>query len=200
MLWQFYLDWQACQQYMCSINDGESTFELQDVIECNSIPSDLPEVATPDVASAHSHLRGIALYLPALEPSKKLELLIGHDIPEIHHVHEQSLGDKGKPFRSKTATRMGDYRKSASGQSECPHRNQFRKTHVLNDGRSTTFPLCEYNIKISDLKDDIFVRTSNDSKVAPSVEDKQFLSLMKSDFQLDDTGYWSAPLKVVQQK
>jgi hypothetical protein len=37
--------------------DGESTFELQDVIECNSIPSDLHEVATPDVASAHSHLR-----------------------------------------------------------------------------------------------------------------------------------------------
>jgi hypothetical protein len=26
--------------------DGESTFELQDVIECNSIPSDLHEVAT----------------------------------------------------------------------------------------------------------------------------------------------------------
>jgi hypothetical protein len=38
------------------------------------------------------------------------------------------------------------------------------------------------------------VRTSNDNKVAPSVEDKQFLSLMKTDFQQDDTGHWSAPL------
>ena len=81
--------------------DGESIFELQDVIKCDSIPSDLHEDATPDVASAHSHLRRIALYLPALEPSKKLELLIGHDIPEIHHVHEQILGDKGKYFAQK---------------------------------------------------------------------------------------------------
>jgi hypothetical protein len=67
--------------------DGESTFELQDVIECNSIPSDLPEVATPDVASAHSHLRRIAPYLPDLEPRIKVELLFGRDILEIHHVH-----------------------------------------------------------------------------------------------------------------
>jgi hypothetical protein len=81
--------------------DGESTFELQDVIECNSIPSDLPEVATPDVASAHSHLRRISPYLPDLEPRIKVELLIGRDIPEIHHVHEQILGDKGKPFAQK---------------------------------------------------------------------------------------------------
>jgi ABC-type sugar transport system permease subunit len=49
------------------------------VIECNSIPSDLPEVATPDVASAHSHLRRIAPYLPALEPSIKVEHLLGRD-------------------------------------------------------------------------------------------------------------------------
>jgi hypothetical protein len=75
-----------------------------------------------------------------------------------------------------------------------------RKTHVRNDGRSITFPLCEYNIKISNLKDDIFVRTSNENKVAPSVEDKQFLSLMKSDFQQDDTGHWSAPLPFKQPK
>jgi hypothetical protein len=32
----------------------------------------------------------------ALEPSIKVELLIGRDIPEIHHVHEQILGYKGK--------------------------------------------------------------------------------------------------------
>jgi hypothetical protein len=44
------------------------------------------------------------------------------------------------------------------------------------------------------------VRTSNDNKVAPSVEDKQFLSLMKSDFQQDDTGHWSAPLPFKQPK
>jgi hypothetical protein len=180
--------------------DGESTFELQDVIECDSIPSDLPEVTTPDVASAHSHLRRIAPYLPALEPSIKVELLIGRGIPEIHHVHEQILGDKGKLFAQKLPLGWVIIGEVCLGKVHAPTEISVCKTHVLDDGRSTTFPLCEHNIEISDLKDDIFVRTSNDSKVAPSVEDKQFLSLMKSDFQLDDTGYWSAPLKVVQQK
>jgi hypothetical protein len=180
--------------------DGESTFELQDVIECNSIPSDLPEVATPDVASAHSHLRRIAPYLPALEPRIKVELLIGRDIPEIHHVHEQILGDKGKPFAQKLPLGWVIIGEVCLGKVHAPTEISVRKTHVLNNGRSTTFPLCEYNIKISDLKDDIFVRTSNDNKVAPSVEDKQFLSLMKSDFQQDDTGHWSAPLPFKQPK
>jgi hypothetical protein len=132
--------------------DGESTFELQDVIECNSIPSDLPEVATPDVASAHSHIRRIAPYLPALEPRINVELLIGRDIREIHHVHEQILGDKGKPFAQKLPLIIGEV---CLGKIHAPTEIGIRKTHVLNNGRSTTFPLCEYNIKISDLKDDI---------------------------------------------
>ncbi|CAC5426417.1 unnamed protein product [Mytilus coruscus] len=78
---------------ICSI-DGQSTFEMPDVIECDSIPSNLPEIPTPDVANAHPHLRRIAPYLPALDPSCKVELLIGRDLPEVHHVTEQILGGK----------------------------------------------------------------------------------------------------------
>ncbi|VDI60777.1 Hypothetical predicted protein [Mytilus galloprovincialis] len=63
--------------------DGKSTFELQDVIECDSIPSELPEIATPEVASAYSHLHRISSYLPPLDPSIKVELLIGRDIPRF---------------------------------------------------------------------------------------------------------------------
>jgi hypothetical protein len=36
-----------------------------------------------------------------LEPSIKVELLIGRDIPEIHHVHAHILRDKGKHFTQK---------------------------------------------------------------------------------------------------
>ncbi|CAG2194147.1 unnamed protein product [Mytilus edulis] len=53
--------------------DGKSTFELQDVIECDSIPSELPEIATPEVASAYSHLHRISSYLPPLDPSIKVD-------------------------------------------------------------------------------------------------------------------------------
>jgi hypothetical protein len=110
---------------------------------------------------AQTHFSRIAPYLPALEPSIKVELLIGRDIPEIHHVHEQILGDKGKPFAQKLPLGWVIIGEVCLGKVHAPTEISVRKTHVLNNGRSTTFPLCEYNIKISELKDDIFVRTSN---------------------------------------
>ncbi|VDI77106.1 Hypothetical predicted protein [Mytilus galloprovincialis] len=78
---------------ICSI-DGQSTFDMPEVIECDSIPSNLHEIPTPDVANAHPHLHSIAPYLPALDPSCKVERLIGRDLPEVHHVTKQILGDK----------------------------------------------------------------------------------------------------------
>ncbi|CAG2195834.1 unnamed protein product [Mytilus edulis] len=169
--------------------DGKSTFELQDVIECDSIPSELPEIATPEVASAYSHLHRISSYLPPLDPSIKVELLIGRDIPEIHHVQEQITGDKGEPFAQRLALGWVVIGEVCLGKVHAPNKISVRKTHVLNDGRCTTFPLCENNIEISDLKDDIFIRTTNDNKVGLSVEDRQFLSLMDTDFRKDDTGH-----------
>ncbi|XP_071147616.1 uncharacterized protein [Mytilus edulis] len=180
--------------------DGKSTFELQDVIECDSIPSELPEIATPEVASAYSHLHRISSCLPPLDPSIKVELLIGRDIPEIHHVQEQITGDKGEPFAQRLALRWVVIGEVCLGKVHAPNKISVRKTHVLNDGRCTTFPLCENNIEISDLKDDIFIRTTNDNKVGLSVEDRQFLSLMDTDFRKDDTGHWSAPLPFKQPK
>ncbi|CAC5418947.1 unnamed protein product [Mytilus coruscus] len=85
---------------ICSI-DVESIFELPDVIECDSIPSNLPEIPTPDVAYAHPLIRRIAPYLPALDPSGKVELLKGRDLPEVHHVTEEILGGKGERFAQK---------------------------------------------------------------------------------------------------
>ncbi|CAC5421662.1 unnamed protein product [Mytilus coruscus] len=180
--------------------DGKSTFELQDATECDSILSELPEVATPEVAFAYSHLRHISSYLPPLDLSIKVELLIGRDITEIHHVHEQITGDKGEPFAQRLALGWVVIEEVCFGKVHSPNKISVRKTHVLNNGRCTMFPLCENNIEISDLKDDIFVRTTNDNKVGLSVEDRQFLSLMDTDFRKDNTGHWSAPLPFKQPK
>ena len=84
--------------------------------------------------------------------------MIGRDIPEIHHVHAHILRDKGKHFTQKLPLGWVIIGEVCLGKVHAPTEISVRKTHVLNDGRSTTFPLCEYNIKISDLKDDIFVR------------------------------------------
>ena len=180
--------------------DGKSTFELHDVIECDSIPSDLPEVATPDVALAYSHLHCIAPYLPALDPSIKVELLIGRDVPEIHHVQEQIIGGKGEPFAQKLPLGWTVIGEVCLGKVHAPKEINVRITHTLNDGRCTTFPLCEKNIEINDFSDEIFIKTSDDNKVGFSVEDKRFLKLMESDFVQDDTGHWTAPLPFKQPK
>ena len=80
-----------------SSTDGKS-FELCDVIECDSIPNDSLEIPTPDVARGHRHLSRIAEYLPDLDSSAKVELLIGRDVPDVHHVMDQVLGRKGPAF------------------------------------------------------------------------------------------------------
>ncbi|CAC5401470.1 unnamed protein product [Mytilus coruscus] len=184
---------------ICSI-DGQSTFEMPDVIECDSIPSNLPEIPTPDVANAHPHLRRIAPYLPALDPSCKVELLIGRDLPEVHHVTEQILGGKGEPFAQKLPLGWVVIGEVCLGKVHAPSVINVRKTHVLNDGRHTTFPLCDLNIKVNDVEDHIFVRTPADNKLGLSVQDRQFLELMQRHFRKDENGLWSAPLPFIQPK
>ncbi|CAG2224086.1 unnamed protein product [Mytilus edulis] len=184
---------------ICSI-DGQSTFDMPEVIECDSIPSDLHEIPTPDVANAHPHLHSIAPYLPALDPSCKVELLIGRDLPEVHHVTEQIIGGKGEPFAQKLPLGWVVIGEVCLGKVHAPSVINVRKTHVLNDGRHTTFPLCDLNIKVNDVQDHIFVRTPADNKLGPSVQDRQFLELMQRHFRKDENGLWSAPLPFIQPK
>ncbi|XP_071158970.1 uncharacterized protein [Mytilus edulis] len=184
---------------ICSI-DGQSTFDMPEVIECDSIPSDLHEIPTPDVANAHPHLHSIAPYLPALDPSCKVELLIGRDLPEVHHVTEQIIGGKGEPFAQKLPLGWVVIGEVCLGKVHAPSVINVRKTHVLNDGRHTTFPLCNLNIKVNDVQDHIFVRTQADNKLGPSVQDRQFLELMQRHFRKDENGLWSAPLPFIQPK
>ncbi|CAC5382856.1 unnamed protein product [Mytilus coruscus] len=120
---------------ICSI-DGQSTFEMPDVIECDSIPSNLPEIPTPDVANAHPYLRG-------------------RDLPEVHHVLEQILGGKGEPFAQKLPLGWVVIGEVCLGKVHAPSVINDRKTRVLNDGRHTTFPLCDLNIKVNDVEDHI---------------------------------------------
>jgi hypothetical protein len=43
------------------------------------------------------------------------------------------------------------------------------------------------------IKDNIFMKTDHDEKIAPSVEDKIFLNLMGRDFRRNSDGHWEAP-------
>ena len=79
------------------------------------------------------------------------------------------------------------------------------KTILLSDGRCTIFDPCENSFQLKDtytqdslvhdyLYDPIFQRSKDDNKVGLSIEDRQFLKLMDSEFRKDANGHWIAPL------
>lgn len=47
---------------------------------------------------------------------------------------------------------------------------------------------------------DIFVKTKNDDKIALSIEDTEFLSLMDKELEMDCEGSWTAPLPFKKQR
>lgn len=77
---------------------GGSGLNLSSVIEFDNIPNERSEIPTPDVAASFPHLRSIAGRIPELNTEARIQLLIGRDIPEAHHVHKQIVGPKGTPF------------------------------------------------------------------------------------------------------
>lgn len=70
--------------------------KLPVVTECNDIPDDRKEIPTPEVISAHAHL--CDLPIAPLDPDAEILLLIGRDLMEAHHVHDQRIGPKNTPF------------------------------------------------------------------------------------------------------
>lgn len=175
-----------CDLQVSSLN-GMSTFNICDVIECDSIPNNLLEIPTPDVANAHPHLCRMAKYLPKLDSNAKVELLMGRDVPEVHHVLDQVLGGQGKPFAQHLPLGWVVIGEVCLGNVHPPS-VIVRKTNILMNGRSTTFPLCDFSLEFKEAND-IFTRTPDENKVGLSVEDRQFLSLMYDSFVMDHTGH-----------
>jgi hypothetical protein len=175
-------------------------FDLPEIIECDSIPSDLSEIPTPEVALHHAHFNEIALKLPELDPNVKFGMLIGRDLPNIHHVKDQIIGSKGQPFAQLLPLGWVVIGEVCIGRTHPPKDVNVRKTHILYDGRHTTFPLCPYNINIKEIDNDVFFRTPDDNNVGTSVEDRKFPALMDTKFCKDETGHWSAPIPFKDSK
>lgn len=73
--------------------DGQYSLKLPPLTECQQIPNAADEIPTPACAFNYPHLRDIASSI--LEnKSAKILLLLGRDIPEVHHVLDQRIGVK----------------------------------------------------------------------------------------------------------
>ena len=126
--------------------DGSVSHALPVMVECSDIPGNTQEIPTSEVAQAHPHLSRIADQLYPLQ-QVGIELLIGRDLLEAHHVHDQIVGPRDTPFAQKLSLGwviVGDV------CLEGRHRPSVTvmKTHVQSDGRGTIFESCGSTLHI----------------------------------------------------
>jgi hypothetical protein len=175
--------------------DGHQSFVLPTMIECNDIPDERSEIPTPEVANCYQHLVEVAKNIPSLDSNAQIQLLIGRDLPEAHHVHKQLVGPRDSPFAQKLSLGWVIIGDVCLGKVHRPNRVNVNKTHVLKDGRRTIFEPCQSSLLLKECEyDAVFKRAKDDDKIGLSVEDKMFLQIMETDFQKDAGGNWIAPL------
>lgn len=78
--------------------DRKVSFQLPTLIECDQIPGVRDEIPTPEVASLYRHLEDISYLIPPIDNQADMLILIGRDLPEIHHVMDQRIGPKNTPY------------------------------------------------------------------------------------------------------
>lgn len=125
-------------------------------------------------------------------------MLIGRDLTEAHHVYEQCIGPRSSPFAQRLNLGWVIVGDVCLGTTHAPdNRVNVNKTCILNNGRPSTFELCQNTFHLKEnetLGQTVFERTSSDDKPGLSIEDKDFLKLMEDEFVKNEDGHWKAPL------
>ncbi|GFR82296.1 Gag-pol fusion polyprotein [Elysia marginata] len=181
--------------------DRKTTLGLPSVLEC-SLPEDISEIPTPEVARNYLHLQSIASHLPPYHSNANIGLLIGRDVPQAHHVLDQIVGKPSAPFAQQLSLGWAVIGEVCLDGKHRPLGVRVNKTYVTSGGRGTIFEPCFNKYTIQERENlgvDVFARTKDDEKQGMSVEDKKFISLMEASFKKVD-GHWSAPLPFKDSK
>ena len=179
--------------------DGSCSMELPMVTECQDIPNKRSEIPTPEVVAYHDHLRGMPI--PPLNRDAQILLLIGRDLIDAHIVHEQRTGPPNTPFAQRLSLGWVVVGSVCLGRYHSPSSVNVCKTTVLTEHRESVMELCPniFNLKEtvsrrSEIGSSVFQRSDDDDKVGLSMEDRDFLDIMSSNFERDPDGRWKAPL------
>lgn len=179
--------------------DGSKYYQLPTLIECYNIPNLREEIPTPQVALCHAHLQGIACELPELDVEAGIHLLIGRDLIDAHHVMDQKTGPPGSPYAQRLGLGWVVIGEVCLGKVHQPDTVITNKTFLISKDRASVCQPCPSGMRIkesgiSNLDSNLFVRTSADDEVGLSVEDREFMQVMNSEFRQDSSGNWIAPL------
>ncbi|XP_064478526.1 uncharacterized protein LOC135391887 [Ornithodoros turicata] len=194
--------------------DSGIRLPLPTLTECDQIPNDRNEIPTPDAARRHPHLKALANVIPPLDPNAQILLLLGRDLVQAHKVRQQRNGPNHAPFAQKLDLGWVIVGDVCIERLRTPQVCTFATT-VLQNGRPSYFTPCPNHMIVkekpcfehsakevvqsppplsNDLTDPLFQITRDDEKLAPSMEDKEFLSLMDGEFHRDTLNNWVAPL------
>ncbi|XP_063404237.1 uncharacterized protein LOC134687709 [Mytilus trossulus] len=182
------------RDYVIEALDGSCAFDLPTIIECNDIPNNRQEIASPNVAIQYPHLVDIAPYIPEINEHAQIDLLIGRDLISVHHVLDQRLGKGNLPYAQKLPLGWAIIGEVCLGKSHPPGILDFvnvNKTTILSNGRATFLKPCQSDLQVGT---NIFRTTDNDEKIGASIEDDTFLKIMNSGFVKNSDGCWVAPL------
>ncbi|KAL1267084.1 hypothetical protein QQF64_002759 [Cirrhinus molitorella] len=191
--------------------DGEISFPLPTLIECNSMPDNRDEIPTAVAALHHSHLKAIADKIPPIDPNAEILLLLGRDIIRAHKVRRQLNGPHDAPYAQKLDLGWVIVGNVCLGKCHKPSTVNCMRTHILENGRPSYFSPCNNHIVLKEMFNEktqfrkpsslsscrlqsVFQQTKDDNKFAPSVEDVLFLDMMEKEFSKDSSNSWVAPL------
>ncbi|VDI05254.1 Hypothetical predicted protein [Mytilus galloprovincialis] len=106
----------------------------------------------------HDHLQEIADYIPEIDETAPIVLLIGRDLLEAHHVIEQLKGPTYSPYAQKLSLGWVIVGETCLNQFHRPDTVTVNKTYLLRNGRSSICKPCPNNIEIKEnLSADSFV-------------------------------------------
>lgn len=200
--------------------DEKTDLRLPPLIECDSVPDDRTEIPSPEIAQHHHHLLPIANQIQPVDHHAPILLLLGRDILRVHKVREQINGPNNAPYAQRLDLGWVIVGEVCLGKAHSTSEVNVYKTHTLDSGRTTYFEPCpnvftikeNYSVtsqqnnqsvkyKDTDIAHDtdklghsLFERTESDDKVALSVDDKTFLTIMDSSVTQNDENSWVAPL------
>lgn len=181
-----------CSNFIIESFDSSYTIDLPTLIECDQIPNIRDEIPSPKVAEVYSHLKNIAAFIPPVQESAEILLLIGRDLLPAHHVLEQRIGPMHAPFAQRLRLGWVIIGNICLGTAHQQNTISVMKTFTLKDGRTTLLEPCHNSIHVEE--NCVFSRTSEDNLPGLSIDDKDFLHLMETEIYKAPDGSWTAPL------
>lgn len=201
--------------------DGKVSLPLPSLLECNDIPNNRMEIPTPSAAVNHPHLQPVAHFIPELDPSAPIMLLLGRDIISVHKVRKQVNGPRDAPYAQKLdlgwvivgnvcsrgvhkATTVNTFYTSTTEQKRpsifepCPNvfrvKERYNQFQCPDHTRAHATEKLKWNESVEELGCTVFQQSKEDNKVAPSIDDISFLRIMEQGLKKDESNSWIAPL------